>query len=209
MNKNLQHKLSFLLQTTLVAALAWSIINANFDVAFLTGLTLFFTFLPTIITHNTKLHIPIPYALALNLFVYAAIFLGGVANFNDLIWWWDDMQHTLSGVTLGFIGFLAMYTLYERHQVNMGPFFLALFSFIFALALGALWEILEFTLDHTIGTGLQNGGLWDTMWDLIVDAVGALFTATFGYLQFKSQRKGLIKYLLQEFENLNQHLFGR
>jgi hypothetical protein len=209
MNKIMQHRISVFLQVTLIIALAWAIWNANFTVAFLTALNLWISFLPTIISHNTKIHIPVPYALALNLFVYAAIFLGGVINLNDTVWWWDDMQHTLSGVTLGFIGFLTMYTLYERHKVNMGPFFLALFSFIFAVALGTLWEILEFTLDHTVGSGLQAGGLWDTMWDLIVDSIGALFTATIGYFQFKSKKRGLLQYLLDEFFNLNEHLFGK
>lgn len=60
---------------------------------------------------------------------------------------------------------------------TFGKVFLVLLS---GTVVGVLWEITEFTLDHTIHAGLQHGNV-DTMTDLIADMlgslVGGLFTA--------------------------------
>lgn len=206
MSEKIQRNISYFLQATLIIALIWSIYTFNLEVLFLTAVNLWLTFLPKIIARNFKVFIPIGYAFSLNLFVYSAIFLGSAVDLYDKIWWWDTALHTLSGVALGFIGFVTMHTLYARHRVNMGPFFLAIFSFVFAVALGALWEIFEFTADNLIGTNMQKNGLRDTMWDLIVDTLGALFIATLGYFQFQSQNKFFLKSIIESFQKLNRHL---
>jgi uncharacterized membrane protein YjdF len=61
----------------------------------------------------------------------------------------------------------------------MNPGFVALFAFVFAIALGTLWEIFEFAMDQIFGLEMQKpmfgdpSGLTDTMWDMIVNAIGA------------------------------------
>ena len=64
--------------------------------------------------------------------------------------------------------------------MNLSPVFIAVFAFCFALALGAVWEIYEFTMDSVFGTNMQkymldNGtaligqaALQDTMKDISV-----------------------------------------
>lgn len=64
------------------------------------------------------------------------------------------------------------------------------FSFCFALALGAFWEIFEFVIDGLFGFSMQKNGLIDTMWDLIVDTLGALIAAVSGYLYIRYRRRG-------------------
>jgi hypothetical protein len=44
-----------------------------------------------------------------------------------------------------------------------------------------LWEIFEFAGDQLFGMNMQKEGLTDTMWDLIVDTLGAFVAAVFGY----------------------------
>ncbi|MDZ7684118.1 MAG: hypothetical protein U5O39_03165 [Gammaproteobacteria bacterium] len=62
-----------------------------------------------------------------------------------------------------------------------------MFSFMFAVGVGALWEIFEFAMDSIFGLDMQKAmlgdpsGLTDTMWDLILDALGALTISTIGY----------------------------
>lgn len=63
----------------------------------------------------------------------------------------------------------------------MKPGFVALFTFMFAVGLGAIWEIFEFAMDSFFGMNMQKSGLVDTMWDLIVDSVGALVISVLGY----------------------------
>jgi len=75
----------------------------------------------------------------------------------------------------------------ERIQIHLKPGFVAFFAFMFALGMGALWEIFEFTMDSVFGMNMQKpmlgdpSGLTDTMWDLIVDALGALTVSVLGW----------------------------
>src|SRR5690606_30887329 len=91
--------------------------------------------------------------------------------------------HGASGFLLGILGFLLVYVLNEKEEIglDMKPGFVALFAFVFAVALGALWEIFEFAMDSAFGLNMQKSGLVDTMWDLIVDTAGALVMAVLGY----------------------------
>jgi len=130
-------------------------------------------------------------------FVFSALFLGEVHEFYERIWWWDIGLHASSGVLLGIFGFLLVYVLNEnrRVEVNMSSFFVALFAFVFSVAVGALWEMLEFGADQLLGTQMQKpsfgdpAGLVDTMWDLIVDTLGALVVAVFGWWRSVHSRR--------------------
>jgi uncharacterized membrane protein YjdF len=68
----------------------------------------------------------------------------------------------------------------------MRPRFVAIFAFVFAVAIGALWEVIEFAMDRLFGTTMQKpilgdpSGLTDTVWNLIVDALGAAVISAFG-----------------------------
>lgn len=140
------------------------------------------------------------------LFIFAGSFLGSGLDFFQRFQWWDTMLHTLSGVILALIGFTLVSGLNdtERYGIKMNPFFVALVSFTFAVAIGALWEIVEFSIDWALGTNMQRwatavpphhlgrlvqgAGLLDTMKDLVVDTLGAVIVSVIGYLYLKSGR---------------------
>ena len=56
---------------------------------------------------------------------------------------------------------------------------------------GTLWEIFEFGMDQLFGTTMQKpmlgdlSGLTDTMWDLVVDILGATVISCFGWWNMK------------------------
>ena len=118
----------------------------------------------------------------------------------------------MSGAMLGALGFsmIAIFNNAERIPLNLSPVFIAVFAFCFALALGAVWEIYEFTMDSVFGTNMQkymldNGtaligqaALQDTMKDIIVDAIGALVMSTIGYISLK-YKKGWVEKLMIRF----------
>ncbi|RKF19253.1 hypothetical protein D6851_12370 [Altericroceibacterium spongiae] len=133
------------------------------------------------------------------LFIFASIFLGEVQDFYNRIWWWDIALHTTSGVLLGLLGFIILYLLNENDvvDVRMRPSFVALFAFFFAVCMGAIWEIVEFTIDQLFGTTMQKpmlgdpSGLTDTMWDLIVDTLGAAVACLTGWrYMYRARRDG-------------------
>lgn len=142
-------------------------------------------------------------------FLYCAIFLGEVRSFYYTVPHWDTILHTFSSAMLGALGFsmIAIFNNTERIPLNLSPLFIAVFAFCFALALGAVWEIYEFTMDVVFGTNMQkfaldNGtplvgqeALWDTMKDIIVDTLGALTMSVVGYISLR-YKKGWIEKLM-------------
>jgi hypothetical protein len=102
---------------------------------------------------------------------------------------------------LGAVGFMIVNILNssERINIQLSPFFVALFAFSFAITCGTIWEVYEFAADGILGTNMQkfitsNGtvlvareALVDTMEDLIVDASGALAVTMIGYFDLRKK----------------------
>lgn len=177
------------MQLALVVAFVLAVVDYAWLTAFICIIALGIVWLPAWLARSFRVHFPIEFQLLLNLFIYSSIFLGEIRGYYTRFWWWDIVLHTGSGIALGFIGFLILYSLYQTRQIVISPFLLALFSFCFALSLGALWEIFEFAMDSWFGFNMQKSGLVDTMWDLIVDAIGALIVAISGYFYIKHNRQ--------------------
>jgi uncharacterized membrane protein YjdF len=168
-------------------------------------------FLPSLF--ERRLHIAIPGRMYIIyvVFLFAALYLGEVQRFYERVPYWDKVLHAFSGITLGALGFSLVSLLNDsdRVKVSLSPLFVAVFAFCFALALGAIWEIYEFTMDSAFGLNMQryaeqsgkqlvgNDALIDTMGDLIVDAIGALVTCVAGYISLKRGSTWLEKLALR------------
>ena len=114
-------------------------------------------------------------------FVYATLFLGEANRFYYDVWWWDVMLHSGSAFAFGLIGLIILMLSLSRKIIAAKPLMLSLFAFSFALMIGVLWEIFEFAGDQLFGMDMQKDGHMDTMWDLIVDTIGAFVAAVIGY----------------------------
>lgn len=180
-----------------------SIINAFTAVL---GFTL--TFIPEAVENITKNRVRFGSGMkiAIVLFIFGSELLGEIRSFYEIIPWWDDLLHSVSGVILGFIGFMLVYSLNEskKSSVNLSPVFVSLFAFCFALACGALWEIFEFSGDRLLNMDMQkfrppagttelvtdswryDAGLIDTMTDIIMDAASALAVSVLGFIKIKA-----------------------
>lgn len=96
----------------------------------------------------------------------------------------------------------------------MRPAFIALFAFMFAAALGTLWEIFEFAMDQIFGLTMQKpmlgdpSGLTDTMWDLIVDAIGALGAVILGWVYIRRAKLHGVDNWLRRFADRHPRLFS-
>tara|TARA_Y100000310_G_scaffold337740_1_gene425583 strand:+ start:403 stop:1044 length:642 start_codon:yes stop_codon:yes gene_type:complete len=157
-----------------------AIYEGRFSLLFGIFITLFSTYLPAIFERRTKIKLPVSlYALAV-LFIFASLFLGEFVRFYDKFFWWDSLLHTASAFAFGLIGFTILYILVQRNRIVASPLTLAIFSFLFAVGIGATWEVIEFFIDNLFLTDMQKSGL-DTMGDLMVDMIGGLIAAIFGY----------------------------
>lgn len=179
-------RLTLYLKLVLVAGAALEILQGNWLAALATFGVVLVASLPVALGARFDVRIPPEFELLAIVFVYASLFLGEVHGFYARYWWWDILLHAGSGLILGVFGFLLVYVMNEKADVHlsMKPAFVALFAFMFALGIGCLWEIFEFSIDQTFGTNMQKSGLVDTMSDLIVDGIGAAIIAIlgFGYL---------------------------
>jgi hypothetical protein len=158
-------------------------IYAQYQAAAETLVILYLTLLPMRLTARFKVRMPPEFDTLAIIFICMSLFMGEVLDFYNRYWWWDVVLHTGSGFLLGITGFTLVYVLNgnENIEFDLSTGFIALFAFMFAMGMGAIWEIFEFAMDSFFGTNMQKSGLVDTMWDLIVDCIGALTISIMGY----------------------------
>ena len=201
--------LSFFFRFLLAYAIIVGIVTKHWTIVFISFFALILTFLPGMISKNYKVYLPAEFEFLTILFIYMTLFLGEIKGYYLKYWWWDNLLHTFSGIAFGFLGFLFVYTLYKAGKISTKPIFLAVFAFCFALSIGAVWEITEFSIDSLVHTDMQRRGtgIFDTMYDLIEDAGGALFAATVGFFYMRGVKgSGLFDFILKRFIKKNRHL---
>jgi uncharacterized membrane protein YjdF len=175
------------------------------------------TLMPIVLNRKFRIYIPAEFQILTIVFVFAALFLGEIHRYYDRLWWWDIALHASAGLLLGIFGFLIVYVLNEdrRAQLSMRPRFVAFFAFLFAVTVSVLWEIFEFAMDRIFDTNMQkpmlgdDSGLTDTMWDLIVDVIGALIISLLGWWYLIRRKRSFIEVWIDKFISRNSHLFNR
>jgi len=186
-----------------------ALFTGAWTVAFVALATGLLTLVPLYVQRLIQVHIPSGFLVAIAVFLMATLFLGEVRDFYERIWWWDIALHVGSAVGFGLVGVVLMLILVKGERLQAAPITVALFAFCFAVMIGVLWEIWEFTMDQTLGTNTQKSGLVDTMWDLIVDCLGAAVGAMAGFLYLKGEKGWALTGMVREFVGRNRHLFRR
>lgn len=181
---------SILIKIVLCIAIAIDFIQQKYSHLFISTLTLLLLLLPTLFRRKYNVTIPLEIEILITIFIFGTLFMGEILNYYEKIPNWDIYLHTLSGFLLGLLGFVIVYSIVKNStENNLSPFFVALFTFSFAVMIGVLWEIFEFFMDMFFGLNMQKSGLVDTMVDLIVDSIGALVVAIGSYFYIKKVKK--------------------
>ena len=158
-------------------------------------LGLFVMFLPSMLDRRPNIDIPNQMYILYFIFLYCAIVLGEVRNFYFVFPHWDTFLHCLSAMMLSTFGFTLVNSLNDspNTSLHLSPLFISFFSFCFAVTIGALWEIYEFSFDGLLGMNMQKfrlesgvqlvgrEALMDTMEDIITDVIGALVIGLYGF----------------------------
>lgn len=211
-------RLTLFFQAVLVVGLIAEILAEQWFTAVITCGIILITFAPLLLAKKFRVYIPSEFALLSIAFVFASLFLGEVHGYYERYWWWDIALHMGSGFLLGIIGFLLVHLLNETEDfgVHLKPGFVAFFAFLFAVGTGALWEIFEFSMDWFFGMNMQKemlgdpSGLTDTMWDLIVDTLGALVISVLGYGYIKTARtESFLERWIHSFIKGNSRFFNQ
>ena len=203
-------RVSYFLKIVLALGACLLVLQGRYQAALEVSFILCITFLPVLLGQRFQVKIPHEFESLAVIFVYFSLFLGEIQGYYARFWWWDIVLHAGSGFLLGILGFLLVYVLNEKEDVELDlhPKFIAFFAFLFAMGMGAIWEICEFTADQMLGTTMQKSGLVDTMWDLIVDGVGALVISILGWGFLKTRdRDSFLEKWIDSFIEKNPRLF--
>jgi len=186
------------------------VLQGRYQAAIEVAIILCITFLPLLLGQRFQVKTLHEFESLAVVFVSMSLFLGEVQGYYARFWWWDIVLHTGSGFLLGILGFLLVYVLNEKEDIELDlhPKFIAFFAFIFAMGMGSVWEIFEFSMDQLFGMNMQKSGLVDTMWDLIVDGVGALIISILGWGFLRTrERDSFLEKWIDSFIDKNPHLF--
>ncbi|MEM8800930.1 MAG: hypothetical protein AAGF55_00175 [Pseudomonadota bacterium] len=186
-----------------------ALIFGRFSLAFVSTATLCLSLLPLALAHRLSVRLPVSFLLFITVFVFASIFLGEAFDFYNRVWWWDLALHGSAAIGFGFLGFLFVFMLFEGDHLAAPPSALAFITFCVAMTLGACWEVFEFAMDQTFGLNMQKSGLLDTMGDLIVNGVGAVFASLVGFLYVRYRAVGVLSRPLEQFIHLNKTYYRK
>lgn len=160
-----------------------ALLDEQYATAFLGIGFLFLILIPYILDKWNGIVIPPLFEFWGIFFLFAALFLGDIQQFYAIYPWWDTALHASSGMLLGIFGLIILNGLNDNADTNLklAPFYICIFAFLTALALGTLWEVIEFIMDLIWNLGMQAGN-FDTMVDLIADTLGAAIVCAVGYV---------------------------
>ncbi|MDB2410313.1 hypothetical protein N9W57_06805 [Pseudomonadales bacterium] len=198
-----------LLQLAILVLVVILLIKGFWLSAFAGSVIFVLTFVPAMFEQQLSVHLPIEFTLLTTVFLYASFALGEVNDFYSRFWWWDLMLHSLSSLTIGIMGFLAIYVFHMTNGVQIAPIYIASMTFCLTVTMGTLWELFEFSMDWFFQLTMQKSGLIDTMTDLIVNLIGALVAAVLGYLYVKNGDSLIVDRLMNYFVDKNPKFFHR
>ena len=186
-----QRQVTWIMEVSLVGIFLVGLLEGNTKVVVNTLLALAVTRLPGLLQRDFGL----PMDAGLTLWITAAVFLhafgsvglpGTALSPYQSFWWYDHVTHALSASVVAAAGYATVRALdVHSDDVHFPREFMVLFIFLFVLAFGVFWEVIEFTvseLSSVLGSGsiLTQYGLEDTMLDLVFDTVGAAVVAVWG-----------------------------
>ena len=203
------NRVVLVVRIALVVAAFASAFQGNWSAVFVSSLTFVLTFGPRVFADRFDIRLPIAFSTAIVLFLFATLFLGEVFDFYERYWWWDIALHGGSAVGFGLVGTLMVLMLFQGDRFAAPPLAISALAWCFAVSIGVVWEIFEFAMDQAFGLTMQKSGLVDTMWDLIVDAIGASIGAAGGYFYLKGEEEDGLSGLLAQFVAANRRFYRR
>ena len=193
----------------LIAAVA-ALFLQRWAIVFVALATLGASMAPSLLARWYQIHLPLAFVSFVVLFIFSTLFLGEAFDFYNRYWWWDIALHGLSAMGFGLVGFLFMFYLFEGDRYAAPAWAVSFFGWCFAMTIGTVWELFEFTMDAVFGTNMLKSGLPDTMGDLVVNLIGGAIGALSGFLYLLGQeRGGLLAWLIADFVRMNRRLFNR
>ena len=190
---------TFIIRSILIIIFLFAIIRGEWLAVLISFSTFVLTLVPPRLEDIYHIKLPMDFEIAIIFFLFATMILGEIVNFYERFWWWDILLHFSSAIAFGCTGFIILFYLNRTNKISSKPIWIALFSFSFAVSIGVMWEIFEFAMDYMFGMNMQKSGIVDTMWDLIVDVIGALLASLAGLAYMKGDQRSYISHMIAIF----------
>ncbi|MBI2027239.1 MAG: hypothetical protein HYS98_05505 [Deltaproteobacteria bacterium] len=182
------------MKSILLFCIIYSISRHNYVFAMAAILALFVSLLPQILQRNFRISLPWEIDCLITFALVLHIFFGEVLNFYEKVYIFDKGMHFFGTAIVAILGFMFVYAIHYLTSINLTLPSMGFFIVVFSLAVGALWEIAEFTVDQVFGLTTQYG-LYDTMLDLIYDFFGGVVVSILGIFYIKKlEPKSRIKF---------------
>lgn len=167
--------IQMILQVSVLAVLVRSLFLGNYEHAFICALTYVLFWVPTFLSKSLNVQFPSLMHCIILIFIYSAEILGEIFCFYMKIPFWDTILHTASGFLFAAFGFCLADLLNKDPNVkfNLSPFYLALFSFCFALMIGTIWEFFELAIDLLFSKDMQKDTVIDFIYSVTLDGTNS------------------------------------
>jgi|TARA_B100002003_G_scaffold63752_1_gene59076 hypothetical protein len=207
-NHNLVHIVMMgLIRLILFLTFIYSLTTNRTLVQIVSLIALFITFIPWILKILFNIKIPSSLEIISLMFIYGLLISGEIKGLYLDIWWGDILMTFTASIALGFIGLSVVHVLYKEEKISFNSIFASILIFSFAVSIGVLWELFEFTLDTLIKSNLQKG-LTDTMQDLSVTVLGALIVSVAGAIYIKKGDGIFVSAFLTKIIEKNSWILG-
>ncbi len=197
--------LSWLMKLILIGSFPYSVYKGDYLYSIAAVVAIALSLAPSIIERNYRVTLPFELDFLITLSIFAHIFFGEQMHFYERFWLWDKILHVYGSAVVSLLAFILVYTFHSTGKLRLTLPFIGLFTVVFTLAVGGIWEIGEFTVDKLLDLNTQRG-LDNTMWDIINNLIGGTLAALLGMLYVRyshpDNRKRLAKPLGEVF-NLN------
>lgn len=202
-------KIVYAVWIALLVAIVAALFLGRWSMLLVSLIALILSLAPGVLADRFHISLPWPFFTGTVLFIFGSLFMGEVLGFYERYWWWDVALHGTSAIGFGLVGFVFVFALFEGDRYAAPHWAVAFISLCVAMTIGALWEVVEFTIDQVFGSNMQKSGLVDTMWDLIVDAIGASIAAIAGFTFLKYGGRLGLTGLIAEFVVRNKGIFAK
>ncbi len=183
----------------------YSLSNADLEAAAIAFIGLVLSVVPQLIVRRLRLKLPVFYELLVLGFIVASVMLGEFFDAYGKFVWWDSMLHLSSGVIIGYIGYMILFTLYHQGKLKLSAGLIAFLTFSVSMMVAAIWEVFEFSVDELLGGNMQYDNR-DTMIDIVLAMIGSLIATLAAYWHHRWPETSPLRRELNEFLVRNRHL---
>lgn len=204
-----QRRLVWGLQAVMVAILLLGVALLDGAIVVNASVGILVSLLPALFERNYRVTMDVRLVLWITVAMFVHV-LGTVVvpgtrlSVYSAVWWWDDLTHTLSATLVAAVGYASARAYAESApEVVLPPAYSFAYLFLFVLAAGVAWELIEYYTSVVaaffgVPGVLIQYGLTDTMVDLLYNLLGALVVALWGTV-----------YLTDVVEDLSERFTGR